>query len=339
MKIMQVGPNSPHVEGYLSELQHKEPNLFLIAEGMNSYLPNDRTFVLDFKQFSPIGLFQAYKKVIALFAEIQPDVIHIHQVNRAAYFACKAAKKMKIRVVLTAWGSDVLIMPKKNFVYRYMVQYCLKNAQFVTADSMHMIEEIKHLEPNAEKYVHVQYGITPIKSRQKEKIIYSNRLLQPLYRIEKIIEYFYEFQLVHSDWTLVIGATGSEEGSLKSKVNELKLDNKVEFVGWLKPEQNREWYSKATVYISIPSSDGTSVSVLEAMSAGCIPIVPSLAVSREWIQDGQNGIIEKANNNPLFEAIQLDREICAELNTTLIEKKATRIASIHTFQALYGKKN
>lgn len=337
MRVLQVGPQSPHVEGYLNELLKVEKDVFFLGEKECHYLTSEHEFTVNFKSFSPFVLRKEYIKLLKLLRELQPSLIHIHQVNRQAFFVSKAAKKLKIPVVLTAWGSDVLLMPKKNRVYRGMVSYCLRNASFITADAIHMIAEMKKMEPDSTKYVHLQYGINPIEGAFKEHIVFSNRILNPLYRIDKIIDYFKEFQEQNQDWKLVIGATGSEEEKLKSKVKDLQLENHVAFVGWLQNEENRKWFSKSAIYISIPESDGTSVSVLEAMSAGCIPVVPDLPVSHEWIVDHENGIIEKKGANPLFEALEIDLEKCQNRNAALIDKKATKKASIIVFQSIYGK--
>lgn len=47
---------------------------------------------------------------------------------------------------------------------------------------------------------------------------------------------------------------------------------------------------KNDVFISIPSSDSTSVSLLEAMCCGLFPIVSDLPANREWIHDKKMAI-------------------------------------------------
>jgi hypothetical protein len=67
------------------------------------------------------------------------------------------------------------------------------------------------------------------------------------------------------------------------------------------------------------------------MLGGCIPILPDLAVSREWITDGVNGVIEKANTNPLEDALTLDIQQCIFYNRELVEHKALRGKTILEF--------
>lgn len=334
MKILQVGPNSVHVSSYISALKSDGVKLYLLSEEPCPMEEIEDNFVASFRSKNPLTIRSRFSEIKKIINNLKPDVIHIHQVNRLAYFVSKIAKQLKIRVVTTAWGSDVLLIPKKNALFHYLVKQTLIKSDVVTADSKDMIDAMRAIFPS-EKYCLLQYGIDPIKSEIKEPIIYSNRLHEPLYRIDRIIDYFNDFSKTHSDWKLVIAGTGSETENLVRKVKMLNLSSKINFVGWQKKDENRSWYAKSAIYISIPTSDGTSVSVLEAMSAGCIPIVSDLPVAHEWIVSGENGIIENQAFNPLNQALQLNREICAKKNEALIQEKATRAASIREFKKLY----
>ncbi len=334
MKILQVGPNSVHVSSFVSAIISEQNELFLLSEESCDFEGIKKNYVVSFRTINPIEIVRNNFKIKQILIEIQPDVIHIHQVNRLAFFVSRIARKLNIRVVTTAWGSDVLLVPKKNLIYRFLVKKSLQNSNVVSADSNDMIDAMKNLFPVGD-YRLLQYGIDPIESAEKENIVYSNRLHEPLYRISQVINYFAEFIKSNPNWVLVIAGTGSETENLQKHTSDLKLDSKIKFVGWQKRDENRAWYAKSRIYISIPESDGTSVSVLEAMSAGCIPVVADLAVSHEWIFAGQNGIIEKKNQNPLEEAINLDAEKCSKTNLTLIKDKATRAASVRAIMQLY----
>lgn len=334
MKILQVGPNSVHVSSYISALSETEKDIYLLSEETCDFQGVKENFIISFRSLNPSSVLKNNRLLKQLLEKLKPDVIHIHQVNRAAYFVVRIARKLNIRVVTTAWGSDVLLIPKQNAFFKYLVTQSLKNSALVTADSQDMIEAMKVLYPQG-NYKLLQYGIDPIIALEKEKIIFSNRLHEPLYRIEKIIEYFKEFSVQHTEWKLVIAGTGSQTEQLKSLVNESNLDSKTCFVGWQKKPENSAWYAKSSIYVSIPSSDGTSVSVLEAMSAGCIPVVADLPVSHEWIVSNKNGIIERIGENPLLKAHEIERETCAKINRELIVSRATRAVTIKEFMEFY----
>jgi glycosyltransferase involved in cell wall biosynthesis len=65
----------------------------------------------------------------------------------------------------------------------------------------------------------------------------------------------------------------------------------VRFVGRLGAAEQARWYSRARWYFSLPKTDSVSVSVLEAMAHGCVPVLSDLAANRELVQDGKNGVI------------------------------------------------
>ena len=335
MKILIVGSNSIHVSSFVNSLSKKETDLHLLTEDKCSF-PEIRTEkIVDFRKLNPFSIFKNYLILKKHIEYLNPDVIHIHQLNRLAYFVSRVASNLKLPIVSTAWGSDVLLIPFKNVFFKFLTIKTLQRSNFVTADALVMIETMNKLEISYSKYILLQYGIEMIEEKEKFNIIYSNRLHKSLYRIDQIILYFKQFNDKYSDWKLVIAGSGDQTELLKQLVKENHLENNVEFVGWLNSSENKDWYSKSKMFVSIPDSDGTSVSVLEAMSAGCIPILSDLPVSHEWIQDSFNGVIEKEGCNPLEEALLLDYNRLNLNNKELVFQKASRTNSIEKFLQLY----
>jgi glycosyltransferase involved in cell wall biosynthesis len=335
MKILQVGPKSVHVSSFIETLKSRNQELFLLSEELTDFDGIKENFVVSFRSLNPITFISNLFKIRKIIKECRPDVIHIHQINRLAFFVASIAQNLNIRVITTAWGSDVLLIPKKNFLFHYLVKKTLQNSNIVTADSNEMIGAMKEIYEFG-NYKLLQYGIEPIEPTPKENIVYSNRLHEPLYRINQIIDYFADFIQVHPDWQLIIAGTGSETLNLNKKVNYLGLESQIRFVGWQQKKENRSYYAKAKIYISIPESDGTSVSLLEAMSAGCIPVVSDLPVSYEWIENGKNGILETPNQNPLLEAVNLDPDVFKHINFDLIQNRASRDACLTRFLQYYS---
>lgn len=337
MKILQVGPNSVHVSRFMNAIQSSELQQFLLSESVNTEVKVEEQFVVKVHTFNPLKIIAFQKEIKKILQKLLPDLIHIHQVNRMAYFVSKIANSLNIPIVTTAWGSDVLLMPRKNRFFHFLVKKTIERSTIVTADALEMINSMQKMVSSKAKYELIQYGIDPISALEKEKTIYSNRLHEPLYRIEQIIRHFHEFKLLNPDWILKIGAEGSETENLKSLARDLGIENKVQFLGWLDHEKNKKEYARASIYISIPESDGTSVSLLEAMSAGCIPVVSDLPSNREWIQDGKNGVIVQADLNPFESALEIDIEQLNQINQQLILEKATRQASVLKFVSFYQK--
>lgn len=70
---------------------------------------------------------------------------------------------------------------------------------------------------------------------------------------------------------LVIGGEGSQRDSLEALTRELQVRDRVSFLGWR--EDARELMSALDVFALSSYSEGTSVSLLEAMEAGVCPVV------------------------------------------------------------------
>jgi glycosyltransferase involved in cell wall biosynthesis len=49
--------------------------------------------------------------------------------------------------------------------------------------------------------------------------------------------------------------------------------------------------ASADVYISVSLTDGTSQSLLEAMSTGLLPVVSDIPANRPWVEHGKNGLL------------------------------------------------
>ena len=98
----------------------------------------------------------------------------------------------------------------------------------------------------------------------------------------------------------------------------------------------------AEVFVSVPSSDGTSVALLQAMAAGAFPIVSDLATQREWIDDGVNGRRVALNDTAgLAKAIVGAlgdagfRRKAAELNRAIVEERGTNETQMLKMERLY----
>jgi glycosyltransferase involved in cell wall biosynthesis len=337
MKLLVVGPTSVHVTSFIESIKNSTYQIYYLSEEELIVPSVEENYVVNFRKLGIFTIFKNIRSLKKILSKLKPSVIHIHQINRLAFFLSIVAVRLKIPYVVTAWGSDVLLMPQKNILFYLMVKFVLKHSSFVTGDSKEMISVMNGISKDEKKYQLLQYGIEIIPSSKKEKFIFSNRLHEPLYQIEKVIGFFHEFVKENNEWKLVIAGNGSETYGLKKMVQDLELVNFVTFVGWLNKESNNDYYSRAYIYISLPKSDGMSVSVLEAMSAGCIPIVPDLDVSKEWIKDGFNGVICNFENNPLYEALLLDNNSVATYNLNLIEKNASRMASNSIFYKIYNR--
>lgn len=334
VKILIIGPDSPHVANFISRLDTEDFELQVISSGSKyiSFTPNH---IVDFSLKRIWNFLIVPKKIKHIAKAFNPDVVWMHQANSFSLYPVLGLKK-QYPLILTVWGSDILVAPQNSKWIKKMTQYILSRVDAITADARYLGKKALELSPNPSTPLYIcQIGINPIDvSEEKERVIYSNRGHKPLYRIPEVINAFYRFQQKGlSDWRLVIAGDGAETPNLKKSVKELSLQDKVLFVGFLSQEENAIWYGRSSLFISIPESDGTAVSLLEAMHYGCLPIVSNLPANREWITHGVNGYIAtNLKDDFIEEALKVDREIARDKNQTLIQKLATPKASRQKFE-------
>jgi glycosyltransferase involved in cell wall biosynthesis len=131
-----------------------------------------------------------------------------------------------------------------------------------------------------------------------EALFFANRGLEAIYDPLRVLEVFAGLA---ADWPqarLVIANDGALAAELQARSEALGLRQRVSFVGRLDAESQAAWYRRARWYFSLPRSDSVSVSVLEAMAHGCIPILSDLPANRELVDDGRNGLILAAGECP-----------------------------------------
>jgi L-malate glycosyltransferase len=335
MKVLIAGEASVHLANYCRAIKPHVAEIVFISETPYNIPEAERSYLVSFREANPLRWLLSLRKLKNIIDREKPDIIHVHQINRLAYFISVAAKALGVPQVATAWGSDVLIVPQRNFIYKMISAYVLRNSLKITADAGAMIGAMRQMDNTPSKYILLQYGIDSVQPGAKEQVIFSNRLHERLYNIDKVIEDFAEFSEKHPEWKLCIAGSGSETENLKKLAVRLGMSDRIRFLGWLDKQSNHANYSKASVFVSIPDSDGTSVSLLEAMSADCIPVVSDLPVSREWIEHGVNGIIRSPGKNPFEEALTIDREKCFKINREKIKLHALREQTARQFFRIY----
>ena len=295
---------------------------------------------------------RAPRQIRALIRRWSPRVVHAHQANSVGWHAVRAAQGSGVPVLLTLWGSDVLTTPSLSPLHRWMVRRALCGASAWSADARMVLEAADALTTKRHApamHAWIPIGIdepaAPADPSRQERRLLSCRLHKPLYRIDAILRAFARLPARCADWTLEVAATGPESPALKALAAELGVAGRVEFSGMLSPQALAQSYRRAALFVSVPLSDGTAVSLLEAMAAGCVPVLSDLPANREWVVDGLNGFLARdvdALDPVLTQAIdEWESGRWAEqggaLNPPLIRAKALLAHNIQQFLALYAQ--
>jgi len=290
------------------------------------------------------------RELRALIERVQPRVVHAHQANSVGWHAARAVRGSDVPLVLTLWGSDVLSLPSRSPFHRWMVGQALRGADAWSADARVLLDAAQALAGDMARIekVWIPLGIdhAPADPGQaQERRILSCRLHKPLYRIDSIVRAFARIAPRFPGWTLEVAAQGPDTPALQRLADELGMRSRIEFSGMLDVAGLARSYARAAVFASVPVTDGTSVSLLEAMAAGCLPVLSDLPANREWVVDRRNGLL-------VGDLDQLDAALARAIdwweggrwqadgmphNAALIADKALFSGNIRQFLALYDR--
>ncbi len=345
--VLVLGSASIHVARFVRGLCAAGRSVVLATHGELPLgpLPGLREqVVLDLSVTS----WSAVRRIRALMRQWSPSVIHAHQVNSVAWHAVRAARGA-VPVVLTLWGSDVLTLPSRSPLHRWMVRSALQGAAAWTADARVLLDAATQIAgPCAgirREWIPIGIDAPPPGSQTREHRLLSCRLHKPLYRIDAILRAFASLPASRADWVLEVAASGEQTPALQQLAAELGVAERVEFSGMLGAAALWRAYRRSAVFVSVPETDGTSVSLLEAMAAGCLPVLSDLPANREWVETGQNGLLV-ADPAQLGEALEqaidwLESGRWARegrpINEALVAEKALFPRNIEQFIALYDE--
>ncbi|NSW45471.1 MAG: glycosyltransferase family 4 protein [Bacteroidales bacterium] len=341
MRYLLMGnAESPHLIKWARELI-KHVDLYVLSfQGIDpvfySWLDKNKCMSFDQKISVEGGNFHLIKllpKIRRIIRQIKPNYINAHYITSYGFLAA-LAKPQDSKLILSAWGSDILVTPFESNLKKKITQYSLKKAILITSDSQYMSEKIKLLYPKANIST-FPFGLEKLPECSiKDKnpwLFFSNRALTPNYRIDWVIELFSEICKTTPEARLIIANDGSEKENLIQKALQLGIKDNIEWVGFINADKQAEIYKKASYFFSLPISDATSVSLLEAMAYGCVPIVSDIPANREWIIHLENGIILKEDANIVNLLKQVNSSHLFKQNRIIINEKAIFPKSIEEF--------
>lgn len=302
-----------------------------------------------------VHLFLYWLQLIRAARHLRPDLIHAHLLVPNAWLAAASFYRP---FVTTAWGSDLL---RSGWLSRRLNGWAARKAALNTGDSQELIEKFVELGCKPQRTALIQWGVDTKRfspeqdgSELRRKlaipesapVLVSPRIMQPLYNTDTIAKAFCIAATQHADLHLVLSEYRHDPEYRKQVVSILEaagIMERVRLTPALSYGEMPQLYGLADIMISVPSSDSTPVSLLEAMSSGTPVIVSDLPSIREWITDNKNGTLVPAKNpgrlaQAILETLSLDeitRKHRAEYNRSVILERADHYAFMKQMEGLY----
>jgi len=259
-------------------------------------------------------------RVKQLLREFQPDVVHIQD----HYFLCSAVAREARRNNIPTIGTNHFL-PENLLPFLRRFPKLQQLAAFLLWKMMlfvfNRLDTVTTPSNTAAKILHGQKIRVPVRAisngvdtarfhpdpeidragiRRKYNLNSETPLFLYMGRLdgEKRIDVLIEAiaQLPDADFQLAIGGYGSHESFLRKLAQTLGLEKRVNFIGYVTPEDLPSLYNSADVFVMPSPEELQSIATLEAMACGKPILASDSRALPELVNPGENGYLFQPNN-------------------------------------------
>ncbi|MDG1840736.1 MAG: glycosyltransferase [Crocinitomicaceae bacterium] len=298
MKICFFGDGqSIHVQKWCQHF-YKTGNEVSLISFRKTEIPNINVYYVDVGPIKVAGgnwkvLLKAFQ-IKKLLKKINPDIFHAHY---ATSYGITAALINYKPFVVSTWGSDILISPKKSSLIRLLLRWAFKRASKITVVADHMLEDLFKLGVDQDKTAVITHGVDSslfkvIKTEKNSNFtVVCTRNLEEVYNHKKLLKAFAIALKKDPSMHLKIIGDGSLKQDLIRYSEKKGIKEKVFFVGRINQKEMVGHLNQSHLFVSFSKSDGDVVSIVEAMSCGLPCIGSDIPANRLWISNNKNGFL------------------------------------------------
>ena len=221
---------------------------------------------------------------------LRPRVVHAHYVSSYGLLtaaALRLAHPVGVRppLVISAWGTDLLVTSRSNRAWAAATSVALRAANLITGDSIDLDAEARALAPNVERIRFVwgpPAALLEAPFSTGHQAVVARALVDGM-RVDLVVRAFRAARAADpllEDWRLAVVGDGPAELSIRDAA---AGDPAVEFRGRISRFDMYNVLQASKVFINVPSSDATSAVMLESLALGNVPVVNDLPAYREWV--------------------------------------------------------
>ena len=286
----------------------------------------------------PLTITHAEKDYLELLNRLQPDLVHALRIPYEGMLASRTPTG--IPLVISTWGNDFTYHAISNGVMGSATRRALLRADGLISDTVRDLRIARAWSFNPAKPAvsvpgnggidlaeieNITQGIDPAVPWQviNPRGFRSGSVRNDTFfkSIPLILSLYPEVQFI-CPWM-----AGQPEAL--SWVNRLRILDNVSLLPMISQAELWREFARSLVSVSVSEHDGTPNSLLEAMAIGCLPVCGDIESIREWIRNGENGIlVDPADAYALAEAVQrgiMDEEFrraAAARNREIIRERA-----------------
>lgn len=288
MKILYVSQqHGPHDRRFLAAIVEAGHTCLFLCTGSAS---------VQAEQL-PAGVQLVRGRVADVARQHQPDVVHAGPLHTCAWQARSTRP-----LVAMSWGSDILYTAKRNPIARYKTRASLRAARVLIADCQAVVDAAAHLGFDPARAVIFPWGIdlqhfqpqavSPLRQQlgwQDAFVLLHLRSWERVYDTETALRAFLALAPSQPQLRLLLPGGGNLASRIHKLVQDSGFAERVHMPGYIAQEELPAYYGAADLYLSASRSDGSSVSLIEALACGVPALVSDIPANREWVEPGQQG--------------------------------------------------
>ncbi len=289
----------------------------------------------------------------------RPDILHAHQVTIAGWLGALTGYHP---FVISAWGSDLLLEPKRSRWRRWKTRFALNHCDALTAPSPFLVEAALRLDAPRERVHLIPWGVetdvfTPIPDDRlatrrrfgiapEAKVIFSPRGLKPVYNHDILIQAAAQIASDSSSVHLCFLDFNVDPDYKDALHQQLSDAGLTSYVHWLPPQPDMaamaRLYRMADAVASIPSSEGYGFSVYEALACGVPTLITDLPIFQHVLTNGRHvlktPVRDVATTAQALQRLLADTALRARLrrNGLALVQNLSVARRIHLTKALYS---
>ena len=275
------------------------------------------------------------KQVRRIIEVVKPDLIHAGPIQEIAFWVVVAKFHP---LVSMSWGSDLMRQAESSLWNRWVTRYTLGYSDVLVGDCDCVGQKAASFGFSLDRYKKFPWGVdlehfilagsANLRTSlgwQDKILLLSNRSLEALYGVDVIVNAFIQARQTNPDLRLLLYGRGSQEEKLRQTLQNSGNEPYVHFGGFAEYDQLPDVYRSADLYLSASHSDGSSVSLMEALACGLPVLVSDIPGNLEWVREGENGwLFRDGSADELAQKILLAAEQVKQLKT--IKENNRRLA-------------
>jgi glycosyltransferase involved in cell wall biosynthesis len=238
--------------------------------------------------------------------QVNPDILHAGPIQSCGFLSALTGFSPLITM---SWGSDILVASEKDFLWRWVTDYTLNKTSVLLGDCQVVKMKAIQFGFSENRIVLFPWGIDlrqyqPGKNLQfRERlgwadkfVLLSNRSWERLYGVEIVAKAFVAAAQSKPNLRLILLGSGSQKKEITKIFEEAGMIDRVHFGGVVAQKNLPDYLHAADLYLSASFSDGSSVSLMEALACGLPVLVSDIPGNQEWIDQDRNGWIFETGN-------------------------------------------